>query len=406
MTATLVFLSLLTLLWLFLFVSPAHRVFFRDRLDITTPLADPPAWPSVTVVVPARNEAAMLPTTLPSLCTQNYPGLRVVLVDDQSDDGTPALLEEFKARYANLATLRAADRPAGWCGKPWAVSQGVAAAGAPELLLFTDADIVFHPTAVRQAVRLLHAGPYDLVSLFPQLIFGSAFERIALTGLVTVLALAYPAGVVNNPKSKQALAAGGFILVRRAPYEAIGGHGAVAGEVIEDLNLARHLKAAGARLHIRLTDDLITTRMYDTVGDTWEGLAKNAFAGAQYKGVNFAWGMLVCLAVAVLPPVYLVVSLILTLMRWPPSPQVRALVLLCAAINLLMTLIHRRTIRHFRLPAYHALFMPLSLGLYLVIAASSLYQHYFKGGAAWKGRRYGASAAASRSDVTNPQPGA
>jgi cellulose synthase/poly-beta-1,6-N-acetylglucosamine synthase-like glycosyltransferase len=334
----------------------------------------------------------MLPRTVPTVCGQDYPDLRVIVVDDQSDDASPRILEELGSRHANLTVVRAADRPAGWCGKPWAVMQGVEHAAPTELLLFTDADIEYHPQAVRQAVRLLAAGPYDVVSLFPQLVFSCTSERIGLTGLVTVLALGFPAGVVNNPKSKQALAAGGFMLVRRSAYESVGGHGAVKDQVIEDINLAKALKSAGHRLHIRLTDDLITTRMYENLADLWEGLAKNAYAGVEHRAWKFVLGSIAGMLVAVLPPVYFVVALVAALLRYPEtSPKIWVVVALSALINLLMFAIHRRTIRHFRLPAWHAWLMPLSLGLYQVIAVHSVYQHVVHGGAVWKGRRYGAA---------------
>ena len=402
MTFLLIALSLIALLWLTLFLSPAHKVFFRDTLNAATLLPDPADWPAVTVIVPARNEAAMLPRTIPTICQQDYPHLRVIVVDDQSDDATPQILAQLKSHHPNLQTTRAADRPPGWVGKPWAVAQGVDRANSlnPEprplnpddLLLFTDADIEYHPAALRQAVRLLASGPYDLVSLFPQLHFSCAAERVGLTGLVTVLALGYPAGVVNNPKSKQALAAGGFILVRRSAYESVGGHAAVKDQVIEDINLARALKSAGARLHIRLTDDLLTTRMYEDLPDLWEGLAKNAYAGVNHRPDKFIVGSLLGLLIAVLPPLYFVASLIIALLRYPETPPILwAIVALAASINLLMYAIHRRTIRHFRLPTWHAWLMPLSLGFYQLIALHSVYQHLFKGGAVWKGRRYGAA---------------
>jgi hopene-associated glycosyltransferase HpnB len=403
MTTLLVLLSLIAFVWLILFLSPAHQVFFRQTLDAGTALPDPRAWPRVTIIVPARNEASMLPRTVPTVCAQDYPDLSVIVVDDQSDDASPQILEKLTSQHANLTVVRAADRPAGWCGKPWAVMQGVERAAMlrshaepetrdSELLLFTDADIEFHPQAVRQAVRLFSAGPYDLVSLFPQLVFSCTSERIGLTGLVTVLALGYPAGVVNNPKSKQALAAGGFILVRRDVYDSIGGHAAVKNQVIEDINLARAIKSAGHRLHIRLTDDLLTTRMYENLPDLWEGLAKNAYAGVDHRPDKFILGSVLAALVAVLPPVYFVVSLVAALLAYPETPpKLWAIVGVCALINLLICGIHRRTVRHFRLPAWHAWLMPVSLGFYQIIAIHSVYQHLFKGGAMWKGRRYGAA---------------
>jgi cellulose synthase/poly-beta-1,6-N-acetylglucosamine synthase-like glycosyltransferase len=386
----LILLSLIALLWLFFFLSPAHKLFFKIPLDSTTPLPDPAAWPTVTIIVPARNEANMLPRTLPTICQQDYPHYNVIVVDDQSDDATPAILQQLAQQFPHLTTIRAPDRPPGWCGKPWAVTQAVRhpAAATADLLLFTDADIDYHPTALRQAIRLLESVPYDCLSLFPQLHFNSLSEKIGLTGFVTLLALGYPAGVVNDPKRKEALAAGAFILVRRAPYQAIGGHESVKNQVIEDLNLARNLKKSGARMHIRLTRDLVSTQMYENFSDMWEGLSKNALAAADYQAYKFLLGLPIVLAVAVFPPLYLFTSLAIALITWPATAKLWLIVALSALICALISLIHRRTIIHLRLAAPHALLFSASLALYLFIVAGSWYQHRFHGGNLWKGRRY------------------
>jgi cellulose synthase/poly-beta-1,6-N-acetylglucosamine synthase-like glycosyltransferase len=257
-----------------------------------------------------------------------------------------------------------------------------------ELILFTDADILFHPQALRQAVRLMLAQKYDCVSLFPHLILESKLERLGLAGLVTVLTLIYPLGLVNRPKSSMAMAAGGFILVRRSAYEKIGGHESVKSQIIEDVNLARKLKASGATLHSRFTSDLCATRMYDSFDDLWEGLSKNAYAGMEYQPRKFWVGTIVGLLIAVLPPLYLIVSLVIALATYPATAKLWTIVGLSAAINLFMILIHGRAVRQLKLSAIYSYLMPLSAGLYTLIAMSSYYQHHFKGGNVWKGRRY------------------
>jgi chromate transport protein ChrA len=139
--------------------------------------------------------------------------------------------------------------------------------------------------------------------------------------------------------------------------------------------------------------------MYENLADLWEGLAKNAYAGVEHRAWKFVLGSIAGMLVAVLPPVYFVVSLIAALLLYPHAPATLwAVVGLSALINLLMFAIHRRTIRHFRLPAWHAWLMPLSLGLYQVIAVHSVYQHVVHGGAVWKGRRYGAAVSTPAND--------
>ncbi len=391
MTAILILLSILALIWVFLLVSPAHRLGYKQTLDSTDQLPQPAVVPGLTVIIPARNEAKVLPDTIPTICRQDYPGMKVILVNDQSDDDSASVLAALQAEHANLDVIDGAARPDGWCGKPWAVKQGVDRADTP-WLCFTDADMFFHPQAVGQAMRLALQGGYDMVSLFPTLIFSSEIEKIGMAGLMTIIGLMFPPGKANDPKSKVALAAGGFILVRREAYEKIGGHEAVKGEIIEDVNLARKLKESGARTHSRLTHDLISTQMYEDFDDLWEGLSKNAYAGMEYQPRKFWVGLVFGLLFVVLPPVYAALGMVWLL----KDRSTRGLLL--AAVCLVMwasqTLVHRRSVKFLRLPWWHMFLMPVSAALYLAIASHSAWQHHFGGGTMWKGRKYGKEIAA------------
>ncbi len=385
--AFVIFLASVAAFWAWLWWSPAHRQTFELLLSANDAVSGQHSLPPVTVVVPARNEATVLPKTIPTLCRQDYPHLRVIVVDDHSEDGSAEILNRLAAEYPNLIVVHAAPRPEGWCGKPWAVSQGVAAGEGAGWLLFTDADCEFHPLAVRRAVGLALENDVDLLSLVPQMTFGSTIERLGIPGLVTALALLFPVGWSNDPKREVALAAGAFLLVRRAAYEKIGGHAAVRAEIIEDLNLAKRMKASGAKVHTRLTPDLVRTRMYEGFADLWEGLSKNAYAGMEYQAHKFWAGLVAGLLVAVLPPVYLIASLVWVVAN-PEAGLAWIALGLAALMNLLIVLVHRRAIRFLRLPAVHVLFMPVSAALYTMIAISSAWQHHFRGGNLWKGRRY------------------
>jgi hypothetical protein len=405
--ALLVLLSVVALVWVGLWLSPVHRVTFRDVLDADPPAAPPADPPAVTLIAPARNEAAVLPVTVPTYCTQSYPRLRVVLVDDQSDDDTPRVLAELAARFPQVRAIRTGERPPGWLGKTWAVATGVrsaddAAAGpAPDkttaatappssdLYLFTDSDCALHPAAVTTAVRFLLDRDLDLLSVLPRMEFGPFCEKLGLPGLVTVLGMMFPLGSVNNPASPLALAAGGFILVRRSAYETVGGHEAVRHHVVEDVNLARRAKSMGVRTHARLTRDLVTTHMYDDWADLWEGLCKNAYAGMDYDPKKFWVGSVVGVAVAVLPPIYLAATLAWAVAAPTPTPTAWAAFALSAVIVVAQAAIHARTVRHMGLAAYHALLMPVSVGLYIAAATTSAFRHHYRGGNVWKGRRYG-----------------
>ena len=401
-TLSAMFLLLLAILWLGLLLSPVHAWTHRNPLNSTTKIDVPDSdWPQVTLIIPARNEAAWLPITVPTYCAQEYPALRVVLVDDQSDDDSPAILKKLQSQYNNLTVLKASPRPEGWCGKPWAVQQGImflaaeenpsrprdTGADGAEWFLFTDADCVFHPKTVMQAMKLARNADYDAVSLLAHMTFGSLFEEIALTGLATVLNLIMPMGLSNHPKSSIALAAGGFILVKRGAYEKIGGHEGVKGQMIEDVMIGRKLKLSGAKLHTRATADLVSTRMYDGFADLWEGLSKNAYAGMDYDPKKFWVGIIMAVFIAVLPPLYFVVTLIAALRMH--SARCWFLFALAAIALICQAFIHLRTVRHMKLPSWHCLLMPASAALYTAIVCNSAWQHHFKGGNVWKGRRYG-----------------
>ncbi len=388
MIVILIIVGAFAVFWLALLVNPAYRAGYETVLDAATVLPEPASLPAVTIIVPARNEAKIMPETVPTLCAQDYPGLGVVLVNDQSDDDSAAVLAAIGKQHANLLVIGGSPRPEGWCGKPWAVKQGVDRAATP-WLCFTDADMFFHPLAVRQAMRLADQGGYDMVSLFPTLIFSSEMEKIGMAGLMTIIGLIMPPGKANDPRSKVALAAGGFILVRRETYEKIGGHEAVKAEIIDDVNLAKKLKESGAKTHSRLTHDLTSTRMYEDFNDLWEGLSKNAYAGMEYQPRKFWVGLIFGILFVVLPPVYVMIGLV-----WLFRAH-SAWSLWFAAIAIVMwtaqCLMHRRTVRFMRLPCWHTFLMPVSIALYCAIASHSAWQHHFGGGTVWKGRKYAKS---------------
>jgi chlorobactene glucosyltransferase len=383
--AAVVILAIIAGLWIVLAFGPWHRNGFGEQLNASTNLNANIELPSVSLIVPARNEAGILPTSVPSYCTQEYPGLQVIVVDDQSEDESPKILENLAKRYSNLTIVRAADRPAGWCGKPWAVQQGVEQART-DFLLFTDADCVFHPLAVKQAVTLLLHENFDVLALIIMMTFGTLSEQIGLAGLASVLVMIMPISLVNDPKSKAALAAGGFILVRRQAYDKIGGHAAVQSEIIEDVKLAQKFKASGARFHCHATGDLVWTRMYEGFADLWEGLSKNAYAGSEYQPMKFWLGLTAATLVIILPPIYLIVSVIALLRH--PSPLLGAIAVLSLIIVACQTIVQKRTVRYLKLPMWQNLTMPLSAALYLAIAINSAWEHHFRGGNLWKGRRY------------------
>jgi hopene-associated glycosyltransferase HpnB len=234
------------------------------------------------VLVPARNEAEVLPRTLPALLAQDYPGRwRVVLVDDRSGDGTAAAARVAGAGDPRLEVVEGEPRPDGWAGKVWALEQArrrVAAAGAPPLLLLTDADILHAPGSLRALVAEAAAGPLDLVSRMARLRCSSRAERLLIPPFVLFFFLLYPMRWANRP-GRVAAAAGGCVLVRAAALARAGGLAAIRGALIDDLALARAVKGAGGTIRLALSAGAVSSvRPYPGIGAVWRMVRRSAFA--------------------------------------------------------------------------------------------------------------------------------
>jgi hopene-associated glycosyltransferase HpnB len=308
---------------------------------------DPAEWPSAAVLVPARNEAELLPLTLRALHAQNYPGeLRVVVVDDRSTDGT-----------RDLATVAGAERPSGWVGKVWALEQARRAAGEPDYYLLTDADIRHAPHSLRRLVAESEAGGLVLNSRMARLRCVAPAEKLLIPPFVYFFNLLYPMRRVN----RRPAAAGGCMLVRRDALEATGGFEAIRNRVIDDVSLARAIAPHGPiRLAISRSD-VESLRAHD-LRDIWRMVRRTAFTELRHS-----WGLLA-----------LTVALLLLLFAVPPVLTIVGFAtgnLLAgssaAAAWGLMTALYVPTIRYFRLSPAWTLTLPLAGCLYGAMTVDS-----------------------------------
>ncbi|MGA8112456.1 MAG: glycosyltransferase family 2 protein [Actinocatenispora sp.] len=232
----------------------------------------PGGCPPTSILVPARDEARRLVDTLPGLLAQ--PADEILVLDDGSHDDTAAVVERAAAADRRVRLLRGTPCPAGWVGKNWACHQ-LAAAARGELLVFCDADVTLAPGALAAVCAQLRAQRADAFSVFPRQRTGTVGERL-LVPLIDEALLAYlPHGLLELPVPAAATANGQLFAFRRAAYAAVGGHAGVAGELVEDLALARRIRRAGSRLGLALGGDLVSARMYHGYAQAVRGLGKS-----------------------------------------------------------------------------------------------------------------------------------
>jgi hopene-associated glycosyltransferase HpnB len=371
--------SAATLAWVYLLT--LHGGYWRSghRLPPTGRLASP--LPAVTAVIPARNEAEMLPACLPSLLGQEYGGrFTVIVVDDDSADATAKIASELGA-----TVVSARPTPPGWAGKVWAMAEGAATVpDGTDYILFTDADIAYAPGTLGRLARAAAAGDFAMVSQMALLRTGNRAERLLIPAFVYFFAQLYPFRRVSQGRSRTAAAAGGCMLVRADALAAAGGLEAIRHARIDDVALGRLLKRPGGRCWLGLTTDVLSMRPYDRLADIWDMVARSAYTQLRYSPALLAATVAGLLWLYLVPPAGAIAGLI------GLAAGGGAAAAWCAAAGLggwaLMAATYLPVLRLYRLSPLRAPGLPLIALLYAAMTVDSARRHRGGRGGEWKGR--------------------
>ena len=368
-----------------------RRVFdLAPQLD---PLADSPeerAQTTLTVVVPAYNEESNIELCLASILASDVPcnEWTVLAVDDGSTDGTRDKAQSVADRFpSSCRVIQAGPRPEGerWVGKNWACNRAIEHISS-EWVLFLDADVRVLPDAIARALQQALLDRADLLSLAPRLECGCLAEWMVQPIMASLLGLGFPIEAANDPDSSVAFAAGPFMLFRRSAYAAIGGHAAMAGEVVEDLALARRIKAEGYRLRYLLGVDAVLLRMYRDLPSLWEGWTKNWFLGLD-RSITRALGASAVVVLMFAMPWLLGPAATVLLVTAPQLALAWWLLLALSMLGVLQQLLLRQWNRdRFSLPLHHWWLMGAGGLLIGLIGPVSVWRTLTGRGWTWKGR--------------------
>jgi glycosyltransferase involved in cell wall biosynthesis len=335
----------------------------------------------VSAIIPARNEEASIARAVESVAAQPEIA-EIIVVDDQSSDRTAEILAELAARIPKLKILHTRALPPGWVGKNYAVTLGADVAQG-DWLLFTDADTCHMPGSTRRALADAVDHNAALVSYSPEQELGSFWERVLIPFVYCRLAAKFSFARVNNPKLPDAAANGQFLLVLRDVYQEIGGHAAVASEVLEDVALARRVKRSGYQIHFTAPVGIISTRMYRSFSALWQGWTKNLYPlmGGTTKQVFSEFAK-------VFPAVELVVLFFFwVLLRGAYQPSLPLLAALLALANALRCARFAEQLYRNLYPLSYIKYYVPGMCLYSAALIASWWKNT-RGSVQWKGRTY------------------
>jgi Glycosyl transferase family 2 len=340
----------------------------------TPPIADAEA-PTISLIFAARDEAEKLRDALASMLAQDYPRYEVIAVNDRSQDATSEIMHEFARANSRLKVIDIAELPAGWLGKPHALTQGARQATG-EWLVFTDADVHFAPDVLRRAARMAVERKWDHLALFSGFDLAGFWEITTITFFCVGFIFGNEPWNAANPRSGRYIGIGAFQMLRRPVYDAIGGYGALAMEVIEDMKVGKLVKRGGFRSGLGIAMESVRLRWYSGAGNIVRGLTKNMFAAIGFSLPLAVGSIALTLLMSVAPFAGVIFA-----NGW-------ARVFACIAA-LTALAFHAGVAWRAKVSPWYALTHPLGATLFAYIIARSAAVTLARGGIVWRGTFYG-----------------
>ena len=330
--------------------------------------------PSVSIVIPARNEERNLQHALQSVLALEYPDLEIMVVNDRSTDGTGRILAHMATRDPRLTVLMSESLPPGWIGKPHVLHTGAQQAHG-DFILFTDADIVFHPLALRNAMHHMQTNGLDHVTVVPENTMPGLFLKVFSATFGIFLFLVFQPWKARNPQSRQYLGIGAFNLIRTSVYRAMGGHQSIALRPDDDLKLGKLVKHSGYRQDVLNGKGMVAVEWYRSVPELIDGLMKNMFAGMDYRVSRVMAATVVSLLLHIWPWIGMWVA-----DGWPRAVYAVTVGMMVGSFGF--------TMAPWGVQYRHGLLLPLTIGLLIYIQCRAMVLALWRGGIVWRGRFY------------------
>jgi len=368
-----------------------HWLHNQYHLDIVVEPAPPPSpagAPLISVCIPARNEEKNIRACVEAILDQDYPNFEVIVLDDRSTDLTSSIVTELASRDPRLHPINGSDLPKGWAGKPHALVQASAVARGA-WLCFVDADTFLSPATLSSCYAKAIETNADMFTIMTFQVTGSFWEKAVMPLVMTALSVGFSPRKVNDPKRKDAIANGQFILIKRSVYDAIGGHESVKDKIVEDKAISEQVKWNGYRLIVADGMKMARTRMYTSLPEMWEGWTKNIYLGLRDQPSLMALGVFGAF-LAVMASLFLPAWPLIGIYWYLNSGGWMAMAVIIEAFSLWTFLIYVRAHAAIKMEIspWYAFTTPLGAAVFGAMMLTSAWKVIARKGVTWKGRVY------------------